>query len=158
MHFSKKNLWGSWRAGFSRTYPASSTWAAGLCQSGEKSARDGGTLAGGSACAFPAVRQQVGFWIGMIGVMRTSVGKHIHGRMKGVHLPLFFVMMAKDKGISLFDFSVVMGFLILSGRPLCKASILLLYSESPRCFLIDSHWSAHIEDICRVIWCRNTKV
>lgn len=45
-------------------------------------------------------------------------------------------MMAKDKGISLFDFSLVIGFIISSGLPLCKASILFIQKAQDGFWLI----------------------
>lgn len=61
------------------------------------------------------------------------------GRIKGVRLHLVFIMMVKDKGISVFDFSVVMGFLILSGYLYVKPLSSYFIQTAQDVSLIDSH-------------------
>lgn len=55
-------------------------------------------------------------------------------------LHLIFAMVAKYKGTLLFDFSVGNGLFSLGTPALYRTSIILLYSESTRPFLIDSCW------------------
>lgn len=162
MQFSKEKFLGNWRVSLSlyhAIYPISFIWATGLCHSGEKSTGDrhcfdvkSGLLACGLV-AQPVASLLLGStWIFSLG-----------GRVLGVLSQGWKMEKSRQcaftwssswwpstKGPWSLVFLWEMGFFSLSSPALCRASILLLYSESTRCFLIDSHWSAHTENIPRV--------